>query len=183
MDMDVPAATVTIDVGAAGNRRPVAINQLVSTNEDTAKAITLAGSDPDTDPLTYQIVSGPLHGTLTGTAPNLTYRPAPDYPGTNFNGADSFTFTVSDGSLTSAVATVSITMIPVNDAPQAMAQNVSVSANTAKPITLAGSDPEGYALHLCRRQQSGHGVLTGTAPNLTYTPAPITMARTVSPSG
>ena len=173
MDMDVASetATVTLDVGASGNRRPLAINQLASTNEDTSKAITLTGSDPDGNPLTYQIASGPLHGTLTGTAPNLTYRPAPDYPGINFPGTDRFTFTVSDGSLTSAVATVGITVIPVSDAPQAIAQNVSVNANTAKPITLAGSDLEGYALAYAVVSNPAYGVLTGVAPNVTYTPA------------
>ena len=172
MDMDVASetATVTIDVGASGNRRPLAINQLVSANEDTSKAITLSGSDPDSDPLTYQIARGPLRGTLTGTAPNLTYRPAPDYPGINFPGTDSFTFTVSDGSLTSAVATVGITIIPVNDAPQAIAQNVSVAADTAEPITLAGSDPEGYAFSYTITSYPAYGILTGIAPNLIYTP-------------
>ena len=102
----------------------------MTTAEDTTKTVTLAGTDPDSDPLTYQIVSGPVHGVLLGTAPNLTYLPAANYPAGNFNGSDSFTFTVSDAALTSAVATVSITVTPVNDAPQALAQSASMSANT-----------------------------------------------------
>ena len=83
----------------------------------------------------------PAHGTLSGTAPNLTYTPA-----ANYNGADSFTFKVNDGTVDSAPATVSITVTPVNDAPVATPQSVSTAQNTAKAITLAGTDVDGSAL-------------------------------------
>ena len=168
--LDSVAATITIDVGTTGNRRPVAANQWLTTAEDTTKAITLGGTDPDSDTLTYQIVSGPLHGLLIGTAPNLTYMPAANYPAGNSPGADSFTFTVSDAALTSALATVSITVTPINDPPLATAQSVNLSANTPTPITLAGVDPEGYALVYAVVASPSHGTLSGTAPNLTYQP-------------
>ena len=62
------------DVGAFElemvNTAPVASGQSVTTNEDTAKAITLTGSDADGDSLTYSVVSGPTHGTLSGTDAN-----------------------------------------------------------------------------------------------------------------
>ena len=51
------------------------------------------------------MVTQPAHGSLSGTAPNLTYTPA-----ANYNGADSFTFKVNDGQADSAAATVSITV-------------------------------------------------------------------------
>ena len=60
-------------------------------------AVTLSGTDVDGDALSYAVVQQPAHGTLAGTAPNLTYTPA-----ANYNGPDSFTFTVSDGQATSA---------------------------------------------------------------------------------
>jgi autotransporter-associated beta strand protein len=169
--VDSQPATVTIDVGVAGNRRPMAVNQYVTTPEEIAKAITLTGSDPDNDTLVYEIVSGPAHGTFSGTAPNLTYQPSANYPAGNLPAQDVFTFTVRDGSLTSALATVSLTVTPVNDAPQAIAQSVTVSVNTANPITLAGSDAEGYPLPYAIVANPGHGTLSGTAPDLTYTPA------------
>src|SRR5207245_2083374 len=83
---------------------PIAKSQSVTTAEDTSVGITLAASDADGDALTYTVLSGPAKGTLTGTAPNLTYTPRP-----NENGTDSLTFQVNDGSLNSAVATVWIT--------------------------------------------------------------------------
>ena len=55
--------------------------QAVTTPEDTALAITLTGSDPDLDPLTFAIVTGPTNGALTGTPPNVTYTPNANYFG------------------------------------------------------------------------------------------------------
>ena len=91
----------------SGNSPPVANNQAVTTNKNTAKAITLTASDPNSDPLSYSVVAQPAHGTLTGTAPNLNYN-----PDTGYVGPDSFTFKANDGTVDSNTATVSIT---VND--------------------------------------------------------------------
>jgi Bacterial Ig domain/Immunoglobulin domain len=85
------------------NGTPVAIAQQVSVSQNTAVAVTLSGTDPDNNPLSYIIVSGPTNGTLSGNAPDLTYLPA-----ANFTGSDSFSFKVNDGSLDSDVAVVSI---------------------------------------------------------------------------
>src|SRR5262249_23451735 len=105
------AQTFTITVNAV-NHAPVATPQAVSTNEDVAKAITLSATDIDNDTLSYSVVTPPTHGTLSGTAPNLTYTPA-----ANYNGGASFTFKANDGTVDSAPATVSITVTAVNDAP------------------------------------------------------------------
>ena len=96
----------------AVNRPPVAQDQSVETDEDTELLIVLQATDPDEAPLSYTIVDDPDHGTLSGTAPNLTYT-----PNLNYNGPDSFTFKANDGTVDSNIATVSITVNPVNDAP------------------------------------------------------------------
>jgi len=57
------------------NDPPVANPQSVSVPRNTPTAITLTGSDPDNDPLTFEIVTPPTYGTLTGDAPNVTYTP------------------------------------------------------------------------------------------------------------
>lgn len=108
-----PVTTLTgYEVLAPVDPPPVADAQSVSTDEDTPLAITLTGSDPDGQPITFNTPSSPSQGSLTGTAPNVTYDPEAD----SF-GSDSFTFTVNDGTSDSAPATVSITVDPVNDAP------------------------------------------------------------------
>ena len=63
------------------DRAPVAVDGSATTAEDTATPVTLAASDPDGDALAYLVLDGPAHGTLSGTAPALSYTPAPDYAG------------------------------------------------------------------------------------------------------
>lgn len=163
--VDSNIGTVTISVTPV-NDAPVAINQSVTLAEDTPKAITLTASDVDADPLVFSIVTPPAHGTLTGTAPNLTYTLA-----SNFNGNDSFTFKVNDGTVDSNIATVSITVTPVNDPPVANNQTVSLPEDGSLAIALTGSDVDGDALSYAIVTPPAHGTLTGTAPNVTYNPA------------
>jgi hypothetical protein len=82
---------------------PVADSKSVTTTENTAKAITLTGSDGDFDLLTYTIVNQPLYGTLSGVAPNVVYT-----PNSGYGGKDAFSFKVNDGTVDSAIAVVSI---------------------------------------------------------------------------
>jgi len=157
-------ATITITVSSV-NDVPVATAQSVSLNEDGSKAITLAASDADGDALTYTIVNMPSHGALSGTAPNLTYTPQ-----ANYNGSDSFSFKVNDGHVDSNTATIAITVNSVNDVPEATAQEVNVDEDSSVSITLAGTDGDGDSLTYIVLTQPSNGRLTGTAPNMTYTP-------------
>ncbi|HEY3319276.1 MAG TPA: LamG-like jellyroll fold domain-containing protein [Planctomycetota bacterium] len=142
---------------------PDSESQAVTTHSGVAKAITLAASDADKDPLTFT-VGLPAHGTLSGTAPNLIYAPAAGYAG-----PDSFTYSVNDGIVDSNVATVSIEV--VNAAPLAADQNVSTHSGLSKSILLGGSDADGDPLVYSVVTQPAHGTLSGTAPNLAYSPA------------
>ncbi len=107
----VDTGTVTVTV-AAGNDAPVADSQTVTTDQSAAVGITLTANDVDPDPLGFTVVAGPSNGTLSGTAPNLTYTPTGD-----FTGDDSFTFVANDGTVDSNVATVSITVAAVATGP------------------------------------------------------------------
>ncbi|MBW1819660.1 MAG: PASTA domain-containing protein, partial [Deltaproteobacteria bacterium] len=98
------------------NVQPSAHAQSISTNEDTAVQVNLTGSDADGDPLSFQVVSSPAHGVMTGTAPALTYTPDADV-----NGTVQFTFLVNDGWVDSEPATVTIVINPINDVPVAHA--------------------------------------------------------------
>ena len=162
-------AIVTIEVIGV-NDAPVALGTDVgadlSTLEDTALAIALTGSDIDGDTLTYAITSLPNNGTLSGTAPNLTYTPA-----ANFGGSDSFSFTVSDGALTSSPMTVNIAVASTNDVPVADSQTLATAPNTPLSIALTGSDPDGSALNFSIVGFPTNGTLVGDLPDLVYTPA------------
>src|SRR5207249_5336149 len=132
----------------------------------TAKEIVLTATDADGDALTFSIAAGPLHGALSGVAPNVTYTPA-----ANYNGADSFTFKANDGTVDSSAATVSLTVSVVNDAPVANAQSVTLAEDASKAITLSATDVDGDALTYSIVAGPAHGTLSGVAPNMTYTPA------------
>jgi hypothetical protein len=135
--------TVQVAGSVASNLPPVANPQNVATQEDQSVTIQLTGDDGDdgeNQTLTYQITQQPQNGTIQDFDPatgSLTYN-----PGQNFTGEDAIGFTVSDngtpGPLTSPEATVTITVNPVNDGPQA--ENAS--------FVLAENSPTGKVLGL-----------------------------------
>ncbi len=152
----------------APNNPPVADNQTVTTAEDTPVDITLTGSDSDSDPITYHLGDLPTHGTVTGTPPEVAYTPDPD-----FHGSDSFTFKVNDGAVDSAVATVDITVEPVNDPPQATADEAATNEDIAITLDVLGNDDDidGDVLTITVVSAAAHGVVVNNDADLTYTPA------------
>ncbi|MCP3993913.1 MAG: tandem-95 repeat protein, partial [bacterium] len=143
----------------------MAITATVVTDEDVAVPITLQASDAEGDALSYTVNNLPTSGVLSGAAPNLIYT-----PNSNFNGSDSFNFTVDDGNGGSDTATISITVSPANDPPVAVATTVATDEDVAVAITLQASDVDGDALNYSVTSPSTNGGLSGTVPNLTYTP-------------
>ena len=164
-----PSAEVShyVEIPAPVNQAPVATSQNVTTDEDKTVAITLTASDADGDALTYTIVNGPAMGRLSGTAPNLIYTPLAEV-----NGSDSFTFRVNDGKADSETATVSIAISTVNDTPLAAAQLVTTAEDRPVGILLSATDKDGDPLSYRVVSAPTKGTLSGTAPNLIYTPHP-----------
>lgn len=132
-------ATVSLTVGDApppDNEAPTAASDGYATSEDVV--LTVAGpgvlgndADADDDPLTAVLVAGPANGTLTLNADgSFSYTPK-----ANFNGTESFTYRASDGNAQSAAATVTITVAPVNDAPDA-ANDAGFATAFDTPLTL-----------------------------------------------
>ena len=152
------------------NAKPIANSQSLSTNEDTPLSITLSGSDADAgQSISYVNVGTPSHGTLSGTAPSLTYT-----PDLNYNGSDSFTFRVFDGYEYSAYATISITVNPVNDAPVANDDSASTNEDNAVDISVLTNDTdvEGDPISITGFTQPSHGVITNNGDGtLKYTPS------------
>ncbi len=95
----------------ASGRPPIAQNLTLSTQLDTPISQTLPVSDLDGDPLTCEIVSEPLHGTVTlGNPDTCTFTYTPD---SEYTGNDSFDFRANDGRADSNIATVTIEVGPV----------------------------------------------------------------------
>jgi gliding motility-associated-like protein len=162
---DSNVATVTL-LPDGSNYAPVADNNTVITDEDTPVNITLTGTDVNGDAITFDVATTPAHGILSGTGANLTYTPNADY-----NGTDSFTFTATDGSLTSPAATITISVVAINDAPIAGDMSVEVNEDSAGDvINLAGSDVDNDPLTYTIIDVPVHGSLSGTGAAVTYTP-------------
>lgn len=120
------------------NYAPVASNKTITTNEDQAVGSNLIATDNDNEPLLYAIVTQPSRGAviLTPTTGAFSYT-----PNANVSGSDSFTFQVSDGKVVSNVATVTISITPVNDAPVLSAiGNQSMNEGATKTINLSATD-------------------------------------------
>ncbi|MBZ5640299.1 MAG: S8 family serine peptidase [Acidobacteriia bacterium] len=124
----------TVAVYLHVNGALVADAQTVGTLEDRPFAVTLTGSGPGGETLTFNVVTPPAKGVLSGVAPSLTYTPNADA-----NGSDRFTFKVSDGQLESAPATVTVAINAVNDPPTFTLRGASVTARKNAGIqSLAG---------------------------------------------
>ncbi|HEX2296383.1 MAG TPA: Ig-like domain-containing protein, partial [Actinomycetota bacterium] len=134
---DSPTRTDTVVVG---NSAPSATAGSATTDEDTPKTLTLAGSDPDGDDVSFEITSLPADGSLydgdavAGAAisslpyelsgADVTYAPDPGY-----NGPDAFGFRTFDGDTASQPATTTLSVLPVNDDPTASPGTLTVAGD------------------------------------------------------
>lgn len=122
------------------NSAPITEEQNIIVNADSSNnEITLFASDLENDTLTFTILSQPTHGTLSGTAPNLTYTPDSGYIGD-----DIFTYKVNDGRIDSLSATISISVLEVVASNVALNKVVSALTNTVTgdPQNITDGDPD-----------------------------------------
>ena len=132
------------------NDAPVAVNDTYTTDEDTPLTVAAPGvlandSDVEGNPLTMVPVNPPPHGQLIPNADgSFTYTPNPD-----FSGTDTFTYRANDGTASGNLATVTITVMPVNDAPVAVNDAYTVAEDGVlqvdAPVTGAGDMVVRYA--------------------------------------
>jgi PKD repeat protein len=119
---------------------PTAEGQTVTVHSGAPGTITLAALSL-TQPVTFTVVGNPAKGTLTGTAPNLTYTSNVGYVG-----SDSFTFKANDGYNDSNIASVTINVTDTAPAVTAGASPTGVVPDGAVVFSASGSDPDGDAL-------------------------------------
>lgn len=166
------------NTGTVVNSAPVAQDGSASGAEDGILSGQAVAVDANNDALTYSLVNGPAHGTLTFNA-NGSYSYTPD---ANYAGSDSFTFRANDGSANSNIATITLSVAAVNDAPivaaalanQAFAEDNAVSF--ALPtgsftdvddatLTLSATLSDGSALPAWLAFNPATGSFTGTPPS------------------
>lgn len=174
-------ATVTINI-APINDAPIAQNDSYMTDEDTPLTITAPGilendDDADGDTLFAEIVSGPSSSAafMLNDDGSFTYTPV-----MNFNGMDSFTYRAFDGQSRSGIATVMITVNPVNDVPIAMDDSYSTNEDTPLSVAAAegvlrnDSDADNESLTAVIVSAPANAAAFNLAPDgsFTFTPVP-----------
>jgi hypothetical protein len=141
-DLDVDGTTIkaktngTVNITVSEtNIAPDALDDTVTVNEDsTSNKISVLTNDTDQNghTLTLDIYSKALNGTLSDAGNSVLYT-----PDANFEGEDTFTYTVSDGNGGKTTATVTITVRNANDDPVAVDDALgSVSATSQGPAKL-----------------------------------------------
>jgi hypothetical protein len=162
------SVTITLHVTAVNVDAPVANADTANTNEDTPVFINVLDNDADTRNigLVLTAVGGASHGTVTISSGQALYTPSG-----NYNGGDTFTYTVSDGSKT-ATATVTVTVAPVNDAPVIGStpftiDNVTTNGVVTGHVNVTDVD-SGLTYQLGTTDGTGPVVVTGNT--FVYTP-------------
>lgn len=138
---------------------PQAADDSVSTAEDSTLSFNALANDTDAVQTGFApiVIAGPAHGSVSVNADgSFSYT-----PDANYFGADSFSYHISNGSLASNTATVSLTITPVNDAPVAADVTVSTAEDTPVAIQLIASDLDstGASLQFTLQAQPQHGSL------------------------
>ena len=157
----------------AVNDAPVATDGAVTTNEDTPANSYLMASDVDSDQLTYSIMT---NGTLGQVVLTDAKTGAYTYtPNANANGTDTFTFRVHDGTVFSNTASVAVTIVPVDDAPQADDATLQTDEDTSVNGRFQAHDPDGgpqLTYSIVANGTLGNAFLTDkTTGTFTYTPS------------
>ncbi|MCC2606111.1 tandem-95 repeat protein [Planctobacterium marinum] len=125
---DLPSFSIRV---VNSNTAPVATSSEVSTKEDNSVTIKANATDENQDDLTFTIVNPPSNGTISADNNGWVYSPSAD-----FNGVDAFDFSVSDGELTSELATVTINVGAVNDKPDAINDEITLDQVESGVYTL-----------------------------------------------
>jgi len=138
-----------------------------STAEDTAKILTLVGTDAENNSLTYLASSSTSNIIISISSATITLTPA-----SNWNGTATITAKVNDGNTDSIAQTFTLTVSAVNDVPSLNSiNNTNTNENVAKVITLGGTDVEGSSLTYSATSSTSNVVPSISGTTLTLTPS------------
>ncbi len=141
---------------------PIVEDQSLSSNlEDGEITITLTGSDPDSLPLTFEIVDSFANGTTSVLDNVVTFEPSSA-------GTHTLTFKASNGTKVSPVGIITATVTQLS--PTSYSQSISIPVNSTASITLTGEDPNNIPLTHSVVESTQHGDLTIDDNLCTYTP-------------
>ena len=141
-NIDTTTTTLVTIIVTPVNDPPIASDDMVTVTEDTPTALPILANDIDVDdvlvPTMVTVTLPPTHGVITINSSDVTY-----IPDNNYFGPDSFTYTVTDAAgAVSNPAQVTITVIPVNDAPVSVADVASTVEDISVTIPVLINDSD-----------------------------------------
>jgi hypothetical protein len=161
-------ATVAVTVSSV-NDPPDAVNDTANTPEDTPRSIAVLGndSDPDGDTFAVDAVGMPVNGSASTDGTTVTYTPT-----LNFNGTDTFTYTIRDTGGLTDTAWVTVTVGVANDAPNAVNDVTTTSEDTPVVIDVLVNDTDsnGDTLTVDTVGTPANGSVSTDGTTVTYTP-------------
>ena len=158
--------TASVNVNAV-NDAPTATSASITTDEDTTSVgVTPSVTDVDDTSFTFAIVSQGANGTAAVVGNQLVYTPNAD-----FNGADSFTYSATDGGGLSVTGTASVNVNAVNDAPSATSASITTDEDTASAgVTPSVTDVDDTSFTFAIVSQGANGTASVVGNQLVYTP-------------
>ncbi|MEC7681063.1 MAG: S8 family serine peptidase [Planctomycetota bacterium] len=168
--LDLGAAMDLIKTSGNQGDAPVAVDDTATVAEDSEVSVAVLSndSDADGDTLTIESFTQGTNGSVVISGSNLVYTPS-----ANFNGSDSFTYTINDGTGLTDTATVSVTVTAVNDNPVANDDSATTEEDVAVTINLVANDTDidGDSLSIESVGTASNGsVVNNGNGTVTYTP-------------
>ncbi len=166
-----PANNLTQLTFSTSNSSPTAMDDTDSTPEDVPVTLDVLAndSDVDLDLLSVDSVTQGANGSVVNNGSDVTFNPDPDW-----NGIDTFTYTVTDGNGGFDTATVTVTVTPLNDDPVAADDADSTPEDTPVTIDVLGNDtdPDLDLLSVDSVTQGLNGTVANSGSDVTYSPGP-----------
>ncbi|OUL56533.1 hypothetical protein B1199_17900 [Pseudoalteromonas ulvae] len=113
------------------NDKPTSEDLSFNTKEDQGVYFHPKGHDIDQDALSFVVVKQPTKGTLSQSGDQWLYTPNKDV-----HGVDTITYHAFDQELTSDSSLITITINPENDAPIAVADNITLPFDASERYEL-----------------------------------------------
>ena len=161
--LSVESDSVVVNVASPN---PTVSNVSYTINEDTAETITLTGTDPQNQSLSFKIEENPANATISLSGATLIYT-----PNENFAGEDSLKYSANNGNYDSNIGKITIQVNAIDDDPTTFDITATTDEDTAVDINLSAEEYDGDAYSFAIKQSPSHGTLgTISGSVVTYTP-------------
>ncbi|GMQ49586.1 tandem-95 repeat protein [Vibrio sp. 10N] len=158
--------TINVTVSSVNDEPSITIASTLTTDEDNNQTLSFNFSDVDGDTVTATEKSAPSHGEIAVSGTDIVYTPT-----ANYNGSDSFTITLTDGSGYTVDKTINVTVSSVNDEPSiTIASTLTTDEDNNQTLSFNFSDVDGDTVTATEKSAPSHGEIAISGTDIVYTP-------------